>query len=309
MTDEVRPAVDTELVTRLVAAQFPAWAHLPVRAVPAQGNDNRTFRLGEDLVVRLPSVTGYVAAVAKEDRVLPRLAGALPVAVPEPVASGAPGQGYPFPWSVRRWLPGVTADEDPALDRSALAEDLAAALVALRRIPTDDGPVAGQHSFFRGAHPRAYDGEVREALRTLRGRDGVGNDSSIDVDACAAVWAEAMATGISGPPVWFHGDVGVGNLLTVDGRLSALIDFGTCGVGDPACDLVIAWTFLGPAERRLFADTVDLPTSTWRLARGWALWKALITVTGAERDTAYDRYHRAIQERTIRAVLADPVAG
>ncbi|OMH34850.1 aminoglycoside phosphotransferase family protein [Tersicoccus sp. Bi-70] len=305
MTDEVRPAIDAGLVARLVAAQFPAWASLPVRPVSPQGNDNRTFRLGDELVARLPSAAGYVPAVEKEDLVLPRLAGALPVAVPAPVATGAPGEGYPFPWSVRRWLPGTTADADPALDRDALACDLGAFLVALRGLPTAGGPVAGPHSFFRGEHPRVYDDEVRAVLAALRARQ----DDGIDVDACAAVWGEVLATGIEQPDGWFHGDIGVGNLLTVDGRLSAVIDFGTCGVGDPACDLVIAWTLFDAAERRLFAAAVDLPPATWRLARGWALWKALITVTGAERDTAYDRYHRAIQERTIRAVLADPVAG
>ncbi|OMH29315.1 acetyltransferase [Tersicoccus phoenicis] len=306
-TAERRPAIDADLVARLVAAQFPAWASLPVRPVPAQGNDNRTFRLGEVLVVRLPSAAGYVEAVEKEDRVLPALAGALPVAVPVPVATGVPGEGYPFPWSVRRWLPGVTVDADPALDRMSLARDLAAFLVAFQRLPADGGPAAGEHSFFRGTHPRVYDGEVRAALETLR-RSRSGDDG-LDVDACAAVWEEALATDREGSPVWFHGDVGVGNLLTTGGRLSAVIDFGTCGVGDPACDLVIAWTCFDAAERRLFADAVGLPPPTWRLARAWALWKALVTVTGPPPDTVVGRYHRGIQERAVRAVLADPVSG
>ncbi|GGC81859.1 aminoglycoside phosphotransferase [Tersicoccus solisilvae] len=307
MTGQVRPAIDANLVARLVAAQFPAWASLPVRPVPAQGNDNRTFRIGDELVARLPSATGYVAAVEKEDLVLPRLAGALPVAVPAPVATGSPADDYPFPWSVRRWLPGVTADEDPALDRTALARDLGAVLAALQRHPVDGGPVAGRHSFFRGDHPRVYDAEVRAALGVLRATAGRGD--GIDVGACAAVWAQTLATAATGPAVWFHGDVGVGNLLTTHGRLSALIDFGTCGVGNPACDLVIAWTFFDAAERRVFADVVDLPATNWRLARGWALWKAMITITALPRGTAYDLYHRAIQERTIREVIADPVVG
>ncbi|MGW9193954.1 aminoglycoside phosphotransferase family protein [Micromonospora chersina] len=283
--------IDEELVRRLVAEQFPRWAHLPVAAVAQQGWDNRTFRLGDHLVVRLPSAEGYVPGVAKEDRCLPALARHLPLPVPEPVATGAPGAGYPYPWSVRRWLPGDTLAAAAEVDRPALARDLGAFLTALRRAPTAGGPVAGRHSCFRGCHPSAYGDEVEQALDVLGGR--------VDTAACQEVWARAVTSAWPAAPVWFHGDVAAGNLLVAQGRLSAVIDFGTCGVGDPACDLVVAWTWFAGPERRLFRESAGLPDDAWRRARGWALWKALIKLAADEGDEE--------QRRTLAAVLADPV--
>ena len=262
--------ISAETVRSLIAEQFPQWSELAVSPVPEQGNDNRTFRLGDDLAVRLPSGEGYVAGIAKEDRCLPLVAAHVTAQVPAPIATGAPGSDYPFPWSVRRWITGTTADRDPALDRVALAGDLGQFLRELRSVPPGDGPLAGAHSFHRGAHPSAYGDEVQEALGQLADR--------VDVAACRAIWDEAVRTAWPAPPVWFHGDVAPGNLLTRDGRLVAVIDFGTCGVGDPACDLVIAWTVLSEAERGVFRDAVALPDDAWARARGWALWKALVTL-------------------------------
>ncbi|MFI2651533.1 aminoglycoside phosphotransferase family protein [Micromonospora fulviviridis] len=283
--------IDEGLVRRLVAEQFPRWAHLPVAAVARQGWDNRTFRLGDHLVVRLPSAEGYVPGVAKEDRWLPVLARHLPLPVPEPVATGRPGAGYPYPWSVRRWLPGDTLGAAGEVDRSAVARDLGAFLTALRRAPTVGGPAAGRHSCFRGCHPSAYGDEVEQALDALGGR--------VDTAACQDVWARALTSAWPAAPVWFHGDVAVGNLLVAEGRLSAVIDFGTCGVGDPACDLVPAWTWFAGPERQLFREAVGLPDDAWRRARGWALWKALIKLAADDRDEE--------QSRTLAAVLTDPV--
>ncbi|MEU9743349.1 aminoglycoside phosphotransferase family protein [Micromonospora chersina] len=283
--------IDEELVRRLVAEQFPRWAHLPVAGVARQGWDNRTFRLGDHLVVRLPSAEGYVPGVAKEDRCLPALGRHLPLPVPEPVATGAPGAGYPYPWSVRRWLPGDTLAAASEVDRPAVARDLGAFLTALRRAPTAAGPVAGRHSCFRGCHPSAYGDEVEQALDVLGGR--------VDTAACRDVWALALTSAWSAAPVWFHGDVAAGNLLVAQGRLSAVIDFGTCGVGDPACDLVPAWTWFAAPERRLFRESAGLPDDAWRRARGWALWKALISLAADDGDEE--------QGPALTAVLADPV--
>lgn len=261
--------ITTSLVRSLIAEQFPHWAGLPVTPVDRQGWDNRTFRLGDRLSVRLPSADGYVPAVEKENRWLPELAGHLPLPVPSPVAVGRPGAGYPFPWSVRHWLDGTTVEAAAHLDRSRLASDLGAFLTTLRQAPVP-GPAAGRHSFYRGCHPSAYGDEVEQAL------DRLGD--TVDAAACRTVWAQALTSAWPSAPVWFHGDISVGNLLARDGRLSAVIDFGTCGVGDPACDLVIAWTWLAGAERRTFREAVGLDPDTWRRARGWALWKALITL-------------------------------
>lgn len=289
------PRIDADLVRRLVATQFPDWAGLPVREVAHQGWDNRTFRLGDDLSVRLPSAAGYVPAVEKEQRVLPYLAARLGVPVPQPVALGSPDADYPFPWSVRRWLVGSVPMDVPDLDRARLAADVATVLVQLRAVPAGPGPAAGAHSFHRGAHPSHYAAEVVAALDTL--------GSDVDRRACEAVWGAATRSTWSGPPVWFHGDVAPGNLLVDDaGRLSAVIDFGTCGVGDPACDLVLAWTFLDHGARRVFHDAVGLDAGTWARARAWALWKSLIMLAGSAGpgDAAE---HRAV----LDAVLADPV--
>ncbi|MFS0729041.1 aminoglycoside phosphotransferase family protein [Curtobacterium sp. 1P10AnD] len=293
--DTDAPRIDADLVHRLVATQFPGWADLPVREVAHQGWDNRTFRLGDDLSVRLPSAAGYVPAVEKEQRVLPYLAARLDVPVPEPVATGAPDADYPFPWSVRRWLPGSLLVDVPDADRTLAATDVAAVLVQLRSLPVGPGPAAGAHSFHRGAHPSHYAAEVVAALDRLGAR--------VDRRACEAVWDAATRSAWSGPPVWFHGDVAPGNLLVDDGgRLSAVIDFGTCGVGDPACDLVLAWTFLDPDARRVFRDAVGLDADTWARARGWALWKSLIMLAGSAGPGDADE-HRAV----LDAVLADPV--
>ncbi|NJQ02604.1 aminoglycoside phosphotransferase family protein [Streptomyces sp. PLAI1-29] len=284
----------TDLVRALIAGQFPHWSDLPVRPVERQGWDNRTFRLGDALAVRLPSAEGYVAAVEKEDRCLPLLRGQVPLPVPAPVAVGRPAAGYPFPWSVRRWLPGTTVEAAPDVDRTQLARDLGHFLTELRAAPARQGPAAGRHSFFRGCHPSAYGDEVERSLGLLR--------DVVDTAACRAVWAEALTSAWPLPPVWFHGDVAVGNLLTTGGRLSAVIDFGTCGVGDPACDLVMAWTYFTGEERQVFREAAGLPDDTWRRARGWALWKALITVAARPGPDPDD-----VQTRALTQVLADPV--
>lgn len=287
--------ITTGLVTALIADQFPQWAHLPVAPVPRQGWDNRTFRLGTDLSVRLPSGPGYVAAVAKEDRALPVLAAHLPLPVPAPVATGEPSAAYPHPWSVRRWLEGETLLDAIDVDRARLARDLGAVLTALRAAPAAGGPAAGQHSFYRGCHPSAYGDQVQEALRRLAG--------TVDAAACQAVWDQGMRTVWTGAPVWFHGDIAPGNLLTTGGALAALIDFGTCGVGDPACDLQIAWTYFTGDERRAFRAAAGLDEATWARARAWTLWKALIMMSGISGDDP-----DGAQARNLSAVLADPVA-
>ncbi|MGO4300876.1 aminoglycoside phosphotransferase family protein [Leifsonia sp. RAF41] len=286
---ELRPRIDAAVVRRLVDTQFPQWRGLPLRAVDHDGWDNRTFRLGDELSVRLPSAAGYVEQVAKEQYWLPRLAAVLPLPIPQPVAAGAPGEGFPFPWSVYRWLPGtpVVLRGDVSRD-AALAEAIGSFLVALRSAPVDGAPWPGTHNFFRGAPPDVYEEEALAAFPLL----------GADADRARSLWAEATASRWEGPPVWFHGDVAPGNLL-VDGSgaLSAVIDFGTSGVGDPACDLVPAWTMFEGAARDAFVETVGvgLDDATWARARGWALWKAAITV----RDRPADAESRATLARIL----------
>ncbi len=227
---EGHPAITVDLVRQLVLAQFPTLAGLPIRRVDLDGWDNRTFRLGEEMSVRLPSAAGYVPQVEKEHRWLPELAPHLPLPIPVPVAKGAPGGGYPWPWSIYRWLAGAPLVTAPIADLRQFAIDLATFLDALYRIDATDGPAAGPHNFWRGGPLTVYDKETREAITTLR--------DEIDTDLALDVWETALASPWTGMPVWVHGDVAVGNLLVRDGRLSAVIDFGSSGVGDPACDTV-----------------------------------------------------------------------
>ena len=265
-----RSAITPALVSRLVAEQFPHWAHLPVREVEHDGWDNRTFRLGETMSVRLPSADRYAAQVEKEQKWLPRLAPHLPAAIPEPLAVGVPSRGFPRPWSIYRWLPGEPAAVGLVDELTRFAEEVAGFLEALQRVDARDGPAAGAHSFFRGGPLATYDAETRETVARL--------GDAIDDNAVLAVWDEALVSRWMDPPVWVHGDVAPSNLLVQDGRLRAVIDFGCSAVGDPACDLAIAWTFFEGESREAFRDRLGPDDGTWARGRGWALWKALLTL-------------------------------
>lgn len=276
-------AVDADLVRCLLREQFPQWADEPVRAVEPGGWDNRTFRVGEHLTARLPSAAAYAEAVGKENRWLPVLAPHLPVPVPRPVALGTPGCGYPHPWSVRAWLPGEPAGPGSPADPVPFARDLAGFLAALQAVDTAGGPAAGPHSFGRGGPLSAYDGQTRATAAALADR--------VDEPAVLQVWDAAVTATHDGEPVWVHGDVTGTNLLVRDGRLSAVLDLGTCAVGDPACDLVVVWTLFDGASRAAFRGALSAGPATWARARGWALWKALLTVAeGPDAPAAVRRY-------------------
>lgn len=284
--------IDAALARRLVDEQFPEWSDRPIDPVPVGGVDNRTFRLGDDLSLRLPSGDWYALQVAKEQRWLPRLAPDLPLPIPVPVAQGRPGAGYPYDWSVYRWLEGEPTQLDAIRDLTEFAVDLAAFLVDLRQVDSTGGPGPGRHNFFRGGPLTTYDEETRTAVATL-GTDGPGA-------AALAVWDDALAAPFAGPPVWFHGDVATGNLLLRDGRLAAVIDFGCSAVGDPACDVVIAWTLFSGPSRLAYRSTLGIDAGTWARGRGWALWKALITVAGDPEGPYAEASRRVIAE-----VIAD----
>jgi aminoglycoside phosphotransferase (APT) family kinase protein len=193
---------------------------------------------------------------------------------------------------------GSTASVERIADLGAFAETLARFLIALQQIDPTGGPPAGPHSAFRGAPLETYDAETRRAISAL---DGVLNTA-----AATEVWEAGLAAPFQGLPVWFHGDVAVNNLLVAGGRLSAVIDFGCCGVGDPACDVVIAWTLFAGKSRDVFRATLQVDEGTWARGRGWALWKALITL--AEYRTS-DPLKAADARRVLDAVFADYRAG
>jgi aminoglycoside phosphotransferase (APT) family kinase protein len=257
-------------VRSLVADQFPQWRDLPVRAVLPGGNDHRTFRLGDHLSVRLPSAPEYVPQVVKEQTWLPRLAPALPLPIPAVYGVGRASAAFPAPWSIYGWLEGEQAGSSLIEDPVRLAEDLAAFLVALRSVEARDGPGPGRHSAFRGGAVGHWDVEMAALLDRVQGRER---------DLAEGMWRDALAAPFTGPPVWFHGDVAMSNLLTRGGRLSAVLDFGCAGVGDPACDTVMYWTAFTGTARRVFRRSLALDDATWARGRGWALWKALIMLT------------------------------
>ena len=232
------------------------------------------------MVVRMPSAEAYALQVEKEHSWLPRLASYLPLSIPVPKTMGEPADGYPFNWSIYRWLEGDTASPERIDNLCDFATSLAQFLIALQRIDPTGGPAPGSHNFFRGGPLATYDAETRQAIVALRGK--------IDVRAVTDVWEVALATEWRRAPVWIHGDVSLGNLLLQQGRLSSVIDFGQLGVGDPACDLSIAWTLFDRDSREAFRSTLALDVGTWARGRGWTLWKALITWAGLTETNAVE---------------------
>ena len=246
------------------------------------------------MVVRLPSGEAYAEQVAKEQRWLPYLAASLPLSIPIPLALGQPAAGYPWSWSVYRWLEGEPASSGSVSDLTDFASSLGRFLSALQRTDATGGPVPGPHNFHRGGALGIYDGQTRQAIAALKGK--------IEGDAATAVLEEALASTWQGSPLWVHGDINASNLLVRAGRLSAVIDFGQLGVGDPACDLAIAWTLFERKSRQAFREALPLDAESWTRGRGWALWKALIVASGLVETTATEFAH---SWRTINEVLAD----
>ena len=265
------PKITTDLVRALIADQFPAWRDSAVTPVAAFGWDNRTFHLGDDMIVRMPSAERYAMQPQKEWRWLPHLAAHLDLALPAVLGKGRPAHGYPFDWSVLSYLPGQTLAAVDQPDNERLAIDLAGWLRDLRAVPTVQAPGSGRHNFYRGGDLRIYDQELRHSLAQL--------GDQVDRPAILRVWEKACQSTWTRDPVWVHGDVAPGNFLIQDGRLSAAIDFGACGIGDPSCDLTIAWTYFQGAARAAFRDAVALDEATWARARGWAAWKACLQMT------------------------------
>ena len=286
--------IDDGLVRRLVASQIPQWKNLPVKPVAQSGWDNRTFHLGDTMLVRLPSAVEYGAQVEKEQRWLPLLAPLLPLTIPTPLVMGEPSKEFPWSWSVYRWIEGTSAASSQIPDPREFAQALAAFLLALQGIDTTNGPLSGPQSFYRGGALAQYDSQVRQAIAIL--------GDKIAADTAMQVWQSALAKTWQNPPVWVHGDISAGNLLVQDGQLSAVIDFGQLAVGDPACDLAIAWTFFKGESREHFRSYLPYDTQTWDRARGWALWKALIVSAGFTNPNNYESIR---SEQTIRELLAD----
>lgn len=288
------PIIETSLVRRLIDSQFPQWKDLPIQFVAMSGWDNRTFHLGKEMSVRLPSAAVYELQVEKEHQWLPKLAPNLPLPIPFPLAMGKPDHGYPWKWSIYRWLEGESANSAPINDLAEFAADLASFLVALHKVDTTGGPAPGLHSFHRGGSLSVYDVDARRAIAALKDK--------IDVFSATAVWEAALISSWKNSPVWVHGDISVGNLLVKTGKLCAVIDFGQLAIGDPACDLAINWTLFHGKSREAFQKALPLDQETWARARGWTLWKALVVAAGFTNPNNSESLHCW---RIIDEVLSD----
>jgi aminoglycoside phosphotransferase (APT) family kinase protein len=280
---------DAALVRLLLAEQYPQWADLAIERIRSSGTDNAIYRLGTEMVVRLPLIHWAVDQVEKEHTWLPRLAPRLPLAVPEPLAMGEPAHGYPWHWSVYRWIDGENAHPDRVVDLREAALDLAEFVLALHSIDFPDAPRSA-----RGVQLVTKDAEIRGAIEAMR--------HEFDADALTAAWEEATtAPPWDGPSVWVHGDLSDGNLLVRDGRLHAVIDFSCLGLGEPANDLDVAWDLFSGESRDAYRAALGVDDATWARGRGWA-------ITAVFGIPYYEHTNPGIVARARRrlaAVLAD----
>ncbi len=284
--------IDLNLVRRLIASQFPSWSDLPITEVLPNGWDNRTFRLGDRMSIRLPSAERYAAQVDREHRWLPVLSDKLPLPIPTPLAIGKPDDSYPYKWSIYGWIDGDTAIPERIDNMPMFASALSEFLVALRSVDTSGAP--GPGAGHRGGDLGIYNDQTRRAIEMM------GAESNLDRELLTDIWDTALASKWNKPPVWIHGDVSSGNILVKDGTISAVIDFGSTAVGDPACDLSIAWTMFDEKSRDTFRNGMDLDEMTWTRGKGWTLWKALIILSGiSETNTVEGERSRQTVDRIL----------
>jgi aminoglycoside phosphotransferase (APT) family kinase protein len=288
-----------DLVRALVREQHPQWADLPVEPVESTGTVHALYRLGDHLVVRMPFLPGAHREVGKEDTWLPVLAPQIPLRIPAPVARGVGTDEYPYRWSVHEWLEGDTADRVPFADPVATARALGDFVLALQRVDTTGAPPPGALTSWRGAPLSNRDGHVRDAIRNL-----AALDDGTDTAAATAAWDRIVcAPEWDRPYVWFHGDLGAGNLLVVDGDLAAVIDWGCCGTGDPAVEALPAWGVFDSDARETYRDAIGFDDATWERGRGWALSGALLAIPYyVESNPPFAE----IARRMLDAVLGDP---
>lgn len=290
--DEVE--LDEALARVLLRARMPEWGDLPLVRLASAGTDNAMFRLGAEMLLRLPRTPGAARGLRREAEWMPRLAH-LPFVHP-PLAVGEPAGGYPFPFAVLPWVPGIDAWTAPPADEGRLARDLGGFVAGLRALPFA-GPGCGGRGSNRGIPLAAWDHDVRSAV--ARAAD------EVDAWACLSAWEACLAAPThEGPPLWFHGDLQPFNLIVREGRLAAVIDWGALGTGDPACDLAPAWQVLGDLKARAaFREAAGADDAIWVRGKGWALGKALEAIPYyRETNPAFADFAR----RTLARVLADP---
>ncbi len=267
--DEIPTSVD--LARRLLDDQFPQWSGLSIERVTSGGTVNAIYRVGDDVYARLPLRQAGASQIHKEHQWLPRLAPHLPLAVPAPLALGQPTDDYPVAWAIYPWLPGEIATLDAPPNPTEVARSLATFIRALQSIDTTGAPVPSAHNYGRGVPLATRDQATRNAIAQ--------SETLVDTAAVEAAWtADSHAPTYEGTPVWIHGDLKSDNLLTLDGRLTAVIDWGALAIGDPAVDLLPAWELPDPQARTTFRTTLEVDDPTWTRGRAWALSVAIIAL-------------------------------
>jgi aminoglycoside phosphotransferase (APT) family kinase protein len=286
--------ITPDLAKLLIKEQFPEFANLSISSVEKQGHDNRTYRLGNTMLIRMPTEESYALKVPKEQNLLPKLAPHLTIQIPVPLKMGHASKKFPFPFSIYKWLNGRSAnllvlDHDV---KEKIAFELAKFLKEFQAIDSSFGPSPGQHNWWRGDHVSVYDKGAREQIEKLRNIINVNKAIQLLEEACKTKWHQA--------PAWIHGDFSAGNILIQENKLYAVIDFGGIGVGDPACDLVIAWTFLTGKAREIFIREINLDEDTWLRAKAWALWKATFELCELQ---DFSSHEAIIQKAIIEDIL------
>ncbi len=286
--------ITAELAQKLILEQFPEYGSLPIISVEMQGHDNRTFRLGEEMLIRMPTAESYALKVTKEQNLLPKLERHLSIDIPVPIKMGKPSKDYPYPFSIYKWLEGRSLNliQSQEIDLETLALDMAKFLRELQAIKDVEGPGPGQHNWWRGSHISVYDKDARKQIAKL--------SDVIDSNKAIALWTRALNTKWDKPSVWIHGDFAIGNMLIKDRKLSAVIDFGGMGMGDPACDLVIAWIYLNGKSREIFIKEMNLDEDTWTRAKAWGLWKATFVLCELDDKNSVEGIE---QRRIIEEIL------
>lgn len=264
MSEEPTPDISVSLVKKLIEDQFPQWSSLEIKPVKQSGFDNITFHLGDEFSVRLPRLKSFSTQPLREHKWLHKLAPRLSVRIPEVIALGKPSAHYPWHWSVCRWVEGKSFNAFTRQDLQQFAIPLAEFLKELHAIDGEGGLEPGEENFFHGLSPKIHDEKVQKAFEKI--------SNYIDINVTKEIWSRAVNSEIVKGPVWFHGDMNTGNFIWREGKLAAVIDFGTMGVGDPACDLKIAWTLFDNPARKIFKDHLGYDEAMWDRAKGWALY-------------------------------------
>lgn len=264
------------IAQQLIHDQFPQFQHLEIVPVKTQGHDNRTFRLGHELLLRLPSASCYASNIQKEQIWLPQLAEHISIPISKPIALGKPTKYYPFHWAIYEWISGESANNlhQNDLNLADIALSLTQFLKELESVNILYAPRPGLHNFHRGGSLRIYHKQTQEALQKL--------SDFIDIKPYELLWNEALHSHYQGEPVWIHGDISAGNILIENKKLKAIIDFSGIAQGDPACDVTIAWTFFDKQSREIFRKNLSFDDCTWVRAQAWAMWKSLITLAAMQ---------------------------